>query len=136
MGLPIATENSLECVALMCKHEGVQQHFIQNGLVWASVPLLLAYDNTLRMEDHLMDLENKEMELQRSKSAQAAANMHAILAAKVLGSLGGYLTEEDVRTKEQPEVKEALGSLLSIPISNLLRFKRPNKLLLALNENC
>jgi hypothetical protein len=61
--------------------------------------------------------------------------MHAIVATKALGRLGGFMFDE-LASPENPEVKQCLETLLTQPLARLLRNRRPWDLLESLNENC
>jgi hypothetical protein len=124
--LPLAVENGIEVVSRCCAWANLQQAMVNAGLVWRLVPLLLDYDNTL--EDAFAD------EQQRFAGNQYAANVQAVLAAKALGRLGGYMFDE-LASPSNPYVKASLDRLLTPPLAKLLRNRRPWELLQALNEN-
>ena len=95
---PIAVENCIEIISRACASPGLQEKFVDAGVVWYLMPMLLAFDDTLNAADY-------NDESQRSIHNQTSANMHAILAAKALGRLGGYM-HEDLSSQEQPEVRQ------------------------------
>lgn len=125
--LPLASENAIEVISRCCSSETLQNSFVNVGVIWRLIPMLLAYDSTLQ--------DDYSNENQRSVYNQSASNMHAILAAKCLGRLGGYMFDE-LESPSNPPLKVALDSLLTTPLCKLLRNRRPWELLGALNENC
>ena len=80
---PIAIENCLEIISRCAVSSILQQALINAGIVWKLIPMILAYDGTLQ--------EDFSEENQRFIYNQNACNMHAVVAAKVLGRLGGKL---------------------------------------------
>ena len=80
---PIAIENCLEVISRCAVSSVLQQAFINAGLIWKLIPMILAYDGTLE--------EDFSEEGQRCIYNQNACNMHAVVAAKVLGRLGGKI---------------------------------------------
>jgi DnaJ family protein C protein 13 len=124
--LPIAVENIIEVISRCSANAELQQIFAESGIIWKLVPMLLAYDGTLQ--------EDYDDETQRSVYNQSSSNMHAVLSAKSLGQLGGYMFDE-LKTEENMMVKECLNHLLTKPLAKLLRNRRPWELLGALNEN-
>jgi DnaJ family protein C protein 13 len=125
--VPVATENAIEVVSRASQHPGLQQFFVNAGIVWQLVPMLLGYDGTLQ--------EDYSDESQRMLFNQTAANVHAVLAAKALGRLAGVMFDE-LASPLNEEVKKASGQLLTQPLAKLLRNRRPWELLCSLNENC
>jgi len=123
---PIAVENCIEIISRCCALSELQNSFTHAGVIWRLIPFLLAYDNT--MKDEYSD------ESQRAVHNQSAANVHAIVACKALGRLGGYMFD-DLQTPRNDSVREVLGTLLTLPLAKLLRNRRPWDLLGALNEN-
>lgn len=123
---PMAIENCIEVISRCCTSEELQKSFIAAGLIWRLVPLILAYDGTV--QDDYTD------ETQRIAHNQIAANMHAIVATKALGRLGGYMFNE-LASPKQESVQRCLGKLLTPPLAKLLRNRLPWDLLQALNEN-
>eukprot|EP00981_Chlorochromonas_danica_P015372 scaffold11846_cov149-Ochromonas_danica.AAC.3 len=123
---PLAVENCIEVISRCCSSEDLQKSLTFAGLVWRLVPLLLDYDNTLK--DTFQD------ESQRMSANQFSSNMHAVLAAKALGRLGGFMFD-DLSTSNNEAVKTCLVKLLTGPLARLLRNRRPWDLLDALNEN-
>jgi DnaJ family protein C protein 13 len=124
---PVACENAIEVVSRASQHAGLQQCFVDAGVVWQLVPMLMGYDGTLQ--------EDYSDETQRILFNQTAANVHAVLAAKTLGRLGGVMFDEFASPPNE-EVKDALKILLTQPLMKLLRNRRPWELLGSLNENC
>lgn len=124
---PIAVENCMEVIARCSELGPLQQALVHAGVLWKLIPFLMAYDNTLK--DDYSD------ETQRTVHNQTAANMHAIVATKALGRLGGFMFDE-LASPENSDVKEALNNLLTQPLARLLRNRRPWDLLESLNENC
>ena len=124
---PLAVENCIEIIARGCSNATLQIKFVEAGVIWLLMPMLLSFDHTLQNVDY-------NDESQRSIHNQTASNMHAILATKALGRMGGYM-HEDLASPEQPEVKRAFECLLTLPLAKLLRNRRPWELLKALNEN-
>ena len=124
---PLAAENCMEVIARCSASAPLQQALVHAGVIWRLIPFLLAYDHTLK--DDYAD------ESQRLTHNQVAANVHAIVATKALGRLGGYMFDE-LASPENPEVKHSLSMLLTQPLAKLLRNRRPWELLESLNENC
>ncbi len=124
--VPIAVENCIELISRSCIHPGLQNSFVNAGIVWKFIPMLLAYDGTLQ-EDYID-------ETQRTVHNQSASNMHAVIAAKALGRLGGYMFDE-LSTPVNESVKLCMTKLLTYSLAKLLRNRRPWELLGALNEN-
>lgn len=123
---PLAVENAIEIISRCCSSAELQTRFIEAGVIWRLVPLLLEYDNTLK--DDYSD------ESQRTAPNQCAYNMHAVLAAKALGRLGGYMFE-DLSSPSNDLVKQCLANLLTGPLAKLLRNRRPWDLLESLNQS-
>jgi hypothetical protein len=123
---PLAAENAMESVARGSGNTDLQNHFVGAGILWLLMPMLLSYDATCSAD--------YADESQRTIHNQKAANMHAIVAAKALGRMGGYMFE-DLASPENPYVRRALECLMTIPLAKLLRNRRPWDLLKALNEN-
>lgn len=124
--IPLAVENAVELISRCASNANLQEAFVQAGVIWKLIPMLLAFDGTLQ--------EDYTEESQRSVFNQSASNMHGILAAKALGRLGGYMFEE-LATPSNAAIKEGLSCLLTQPLAKLLRNRRPWDLLGALNEN-
>lgn len=124
--VPLAVENCLETISRGSSNSELQQSFISAGVVWRIIPMLLGYDGTL--QDDYSD------ETQRKQANQVSSNMHAILAAKALGRLGGYMFDE-LASPENLPLKKSLDKLLTQPLAKLLRNRRPWEFLGALNEN-
>lgn len=123
---PLAIENCIEVISRCCANSELQKIFINAGVEWRLIPFLLLYDDTKQMD--------YSDETQRANYNQASSNMHAILAAKALGRMGGYMFDE-LATPEQLAFKEIMSKLLTEPLARLLRNRRPWDLLTALNEN-
>lgn len=124
--VPIASENCIEAIARCSEHASLQEAFIRAGIVWRLIPLLLGFDITL--EDNTAD------ETQREQHNQHSCNIHAILAAKALGRMGGYMFDE-LASPSNEYLKDKLNILLTQPLAKLLRNRRPRELLGSLNEN-
>ncbi|RYH32347.1 J domain-containing protein [archaeon] len=124
--IPLAVENAIEIISRCCSSVDLQTRFIEAGVIWRLVPLLLEYDSTLK--DDYSD------ESQRTAPNQCAYNMHAVLAAKALGRLGGYMFE-DLSSPPNDQVKQCLANLLTGPLAKLLRNRRPWDLLESLNQS-
>lgn len=125
--VPLAAENCIEAIARCSQLAELQQAMINAGVVWRLIPALLVYDVSLGDEV-------KEDESQREKYNQHASNAHAVLAAKALGRLGGYMFDA-LASPENLYMKNAMNRLLTSPIAKLLRNRRPNEFLMSLNEN-
>jgi hypothetical protein len=123
---PIAVESCIETISRCCAHTDLQQALIDAGVVWRLIPFLLAYDGTLQ--------EDFSDESLRGIYCQNSSNMHAVLAAKALGRLAGVMFHDLASPPNQPLIT-ALSQLLTLPISKLLRNRRPWDLLVALNQN-
>lgn len=119
--VPLAVENCIETISRCCAHDGLQQIFACSGVIWRFIPMLMAYDGTLKQEEYAE-------ESQRTTYNQSASNMHAILATKALGRLGGYMFDE-LATAVNKTAKQALAALLTQPLAKLLRNRRPWDLL-------
>eukprot|EP00602_Paraphysomonas_sp_CaronLab_P011509 CAMPEP_0185040382 /NCGR_PEP_ID=MMETSP1103-20130426/38364_1 /TAXON_ID=36769 /ORGANISM="Paraphysomonas bandaiensis, Strain Caron Lab Isolate" /LENGTH=2494 /DNA_ID=CAMNT_0027579655 /DNA_START=336 /DNA_END=7820 /DNA_ORIENTATION=+ len=124
--LPIAAENCIEAIARGAEDGDLQQALVHAGVIWRLIPLMLTFDSTL--DDDISD------ETQREKHGQRSYNLHAVLAAKALGRLGGYMFDE-LASPNNPKVKNAMARLLTVPLAKLLRNRRPRELLCSLNEN-
>lgn len=124
--VPIAVENCLELISRSCALPQLQQAFVDAGVVWNIIPMLLAYDATLQ--------EDYSDESQRTVFNQSSSNMHALLSAKALGRLGGYMFDE-LASPVNAEVQAGLSRLLTLPLAKQLRNRRPWDLLRSLNEN-
>ena len=124
--VPLAVENCIELISRCAVAVTMQTAFINAGVVWKLIPMLLAYDGTLQ--------EDYADESQRAVYNQSASNMHAVVAAKALGRLGGYMFD-DLATPVNEDVQECLGCILTPPLAKYLRNRRPWELLGALNEN-
>ena len=124
--VPLAVENAIEVVARACSLDAFQQQFMEAGIIWQLIPLLLEFDQTYT--------GNYDDESQRQAFNQCSSNMLAIISAKALGRLGGYMFDE-LKTTSNPYIKGGLGKLLTSPLATLLRNRRPWDLLGALNEN-
>eukprot|EP01038_Epipyxis_sp_PR26KG_P006403 gene6403-8814_t len=125
--LPIVVENAIEVISRCCSTTQLQLSFVEAGVVWRLVPFLLAYDGTLKTDDY-------GDESQRAVHNQSASNIHAIVATKALGRLGGYMFDE-LTSNRNDDVRNCLSKLLTIPLAKLLRNRRPWELLSSLNEN-
>ena len=123
---PLATHYAMEAISRMCKEKMLQDTLIYSGCLWRLVPILLHYDVTL-------DLENEDSE-QVAAQTQSATNKAAMLAAKALGCMGGFMMNE-LETPVNEELQRAVSCLITPPISKLLRNKRPYELLRYLNKN-
>lgn len=88
--------------------------------------MLLAYDGTLQ--------EDYNDETQRAIYNQSSSNMHAVVAAKALGRLGGYMFDE-LASPPNEHLQTSLARLLTPSLSKQLRNRRPWEILSALNEN-
>ena len=119
--VPLAVENCIETISRCCAHDQLQKIFAASGVLWKFIPMLLAYDGTLKHEEYLE-------EAQRASYNQSASNMQAILATKALGRLGGYMFDE-LATSENKQIRQALACLLTQPLAKLLRNRRPWDLL-------
>lgn len=124
--LPIVTENAIEVVSRCAKNPDLQRYLVNSGVIWRLIPFLLSYDHTVTN-----DYNDESL---RQQYNQISCNMHAILATKALGRLGGYMFEE-LQTPSFDELKNSLDILLTPPLAKLLRNRRPWELLEALNEN-
>lgn len=124
--LPLATENCIEAISRSAEDIGLQKALIYAGVIWRLIPHLLSYDSTL--EEDILD------ETQREKYTQHSCNLLAILSAKALGRLGGYMFDE-YSSPKNPELQKAMSLLLTAPLAKLLRNRRPRELLISLNEN-
>jgi hypothetical protein len=124
--LPLATENCIEAIARGAEDPTLQQGLIDAGVVWRLIPHLLSFDDSL--EEDVLD------ETQREKYTQHSCNLLAILSAKALGRLGGYMFD-DCASPKNAEMQRAMPFLLTAPLAKLLRNRRPRELLTSLNEN-
>lgn len=136
--VPLAVESCVAVISNCAIEPDLQRSFVKAGVLWRLLPMLLAYDTTIgdvSVYVHVGHLhESEDAMLQRSHYNQRACNIHAILSARALGRLAGVMFE-DLATASYPEARSALRVLLTPPISKLLRNRRPEELLLALNEN-
>jgi curved DNA-binding protein CbpA len=142
--IPLIVENVIEIISRLCSHSVLQKTFLTKaGVVWRLVPFLLNYDNTTN--DLLLTQSGKSDsgpmnpmdvldESQRISYNQYSSNILAILSAKALGRLGGYMFD-DLLTESNPSIKEVLSALLTPSVAILLRNRRPWDLLNSLNEN-
>lgn len=124
--VPLAAEYCIETIALCASSSELQDALVKAGVIWKLIPLLLSFDST--MEEDITD------ESQREQHNQHASNRHAVLAAKALGRLGGYMFD-DLASPNNQYLKDNLSVLLTQPLAKLLRNRRPRELLEALNEN-
>jgi len=108
---PLAAENCMEVIARCSATVPLQQALVHAGVIWRLIPFLMAYDHTLK--DDYAD------ESQRVTHNQVAANVHAIVATKALGRLGGYMFDE-LASPENPEVKQCLSTLLTQPLAKVV----------------
>lgn len=128
--VPLAVEYGIEVISRCASSQELQRAFIAAGVIWRLVPCLMDYDGTYVVggDTQLQD------ESQRMTFNPCAANTLAIVAAKALGRLGGYM-HDDLQTTVNADVQEALSCLLTLPLAKLLRNRRPWELLQALNDN-
>ena len=105
---PLAMENAIESVARGAENADLQNVFVAAGIVWLLMPMLLSYDDTCNAD--------YSDETQRSIHNQNASNMHAIVSAKCLGRLGGYMFNE-LQSPENEYVKNALSCMLTVPLA-------------------
>jgi hypothetical protein len=124
--LPLATENCIESIARGAEDPALQQSLINAGVVWRLIPHLLSYDGSL--EEDVLD------ETQREKYTQHSCNLLAVLSARALGRLGGYMFDDQASPKN-PELQKAMSCLLTAPLAKLFRNRRARELLTSLNEN-
>eukprot|EP01036_Dinobryon_divergens_P036271 gene36271-47203_t len=129
--VPIAVENCIDVISNCAGNETLQRMLVGGGVVWRLVPLLLVYDNTLSETNRE---EEEDNEGQRVQHNQRSSNAHAERSARALGRLAGVMFD-DLRSPVNPPLIAALGKLLTVPLAKLLRNRRPEELLNALNEN-
>jgi hypothetical protein len=123
---PISVENGIEVISRCASTQELQTYFVNSGVIWRLIPLLLEFDGTFSGD--------YQDESQRLTYNQCASNVLAIVSAKALGRLGGYMFDE-LQSPHNEYVKRALAFLLTQPLASLLRNRRPWELLNALNEN-
>ncbi|CAM9130814.1 unnamed protein product, partial [Ectocarpus fasciculatus] len=128
---PLAAESCIEAISRSCSLPALQVMFINAGVLWRLSPMLLAYDDSLEKDFEGLSTLPED---QRRTFNQHAANMHAALAAKALGRMGGFMFDELASEKQEPLVI-CLQKLFTVPIAKLFRNRRPQELLNALNEN-
>ena len=129
--VPLAVEYCLISISNCAADTDLQNIFVSAGVIWKLIPLLLSFDGTLKEADTVGDEKDESMRMQYN---QHVANMHAVLSARALGRLAGVMFEE-LASPPNLYVRNALGRLLTPPLSKLLRNRQPWELLKALNEN-
>jgi DnaJ family protein C protein 13 len=153
-----AVHYSLESIGRLANSTGLQDMLINSGLLWYIVPLLLSYDSSLaeteeavanakqtaestesnpdQTEDERREVIAKEsISTEDSKNAQKDANRSAMLGARAVSRVGGFLFEP-LHTPKNAIVQQTMEQILTPSVSPMLRRKNPGDLLKLLNENC
>ena len=126
---PLIKKYSLEGVAKMSKDTILQNALVGSGITWPLIRCLLSFDPTLEN----VSVQNDDQI--DSAMTQAASNNHAKLAAVALGTLCGVMIEESLVTPFNSELSSMIKTILTPPISKMLRNKRSTELLKTLNVN-
>ena len=124
--LPKCVQFGLECAAHCCTSGVLQRALCRSGLAWKCIPLMLRFD--AGAEEHEIDASQGELE------TQMTTNAHARLAARVLGRMAGVMMNELASALCQP-MRDAVDVLFTRPLAKLLRNKRADALLNALNRD-
>lgn len=128
--IPSIVELVLEFFSRCCSLQALQYQISRAGTIWKAVPFLLNFDSTYVADE----VKGKEGNGERLPYNQGSSNNLAILSAKFLGRLGGYMFN-DLKTDVNIDVKDVLRKILTPSIAVLLRNRDPTDLLLSLNEN-
>ena len=126
---PMVKKYSLEGIANMAKDHTLQELLVGSGIIWPLVHCLLSYDPTLETISTEHDEQINQM------MTQASSNNHAKLATRALGMLCGVMTDDKLKTPNNPKLYALLQNILTTPISKMLRNQRPTELLKTLNVN-
>ncbi len=138
---PAAVDAALACIINMAASSDLQHMLLHQGALPFVIPLLFAYDMTHSTDDDLQVLEHHTTRgpgfllvgIERHNQ-QDARNRHALLAARVLGRLGGLLAGP-LETPVCEDVRTALGALLTEPLLPRLGEVDPRPLLVDLNSS-
>ena len=117
---------AVECVSALATDPILQMHFLQAGVLWHLLLTLFEYDHTL---------EESGVEQEDGENRQAVANSLAKLSVHALARMGGYLTEDEHITPDNPIVKEGLAAMLSPYMAKQLHKNEPHQLLKLLTTN-
>ena len=117
---------AVECVSALATDPILQMHFLQAGVLWHLLLTLFEYDHTL---------EESGVEQNDGENRQAVANSLAKLSVHALARMGGYLTEDEHITPDNPIVKEGLAAMLSPYMAKQLHKNEPHQLLKLLTTN-
>jgi len=121
---------AVEGVANMGRSSVLQEVLVGSGVIWPLGRFLLGYDPTL--DESSVPRDNLEDDIGAS---QASSNTLARLSARALGMLSGSLQDPKLVTPKNLELQVALNTMLTRPISLLLRNKRTSEILRILNTN-
>ncbi|KAL2651546.1 hypothetical protein R1flu_019674 [Riccia fluitans] len=122
----LAVDAALQTIGQLAASSELQNALLKAGVIWYLLPLLLQYDSTA---------EKGEASGPQGvgNSVQNAKNMHAMLAARALAKLGGFL---DDTTPYNPVAASGIKALLTPKLGSMLGDNsRSEGLLRNLNSN-
>jgi len=121
---------AVEGVANMARSRILQNALVGSGILWPLGRFLLGFDPTLDESSTLRDNTDDDVGV-----SQASCNTLARLSARALGMLSGLLQDPKLASPRNIEVQEAMNTILTSPVSLLLRNKRTSEILRTLNTN-
>jgi hypothetical protein len=121
---------ALEGVGSMARSSILQSGLVGAGIVWPLGRFLLGFDPTLDESSTSRESVDDDIGL-----SQAACNAQGRLAARSLGMLSGYLQDPKFAAPVNLDLQAAMATMLTSPVSLLLRNKRTGEILRILNSN-
>eukprot|EP00051_Salpingoeca_urceolata_P002050 m.46532 g.46532 ORF g.46532 m.46532 type:complete len:2282 (+) comp11866_c0_seq1:73-6918(+) len=120
------TMAAIDCVNAFAVEEYLQNHLLHAGVLWHLVLLLFHYDFTL---------DESGVEKDESSNKQEFMNNHAKFGVRAIARLGGFRSEGDDVTPENPTVQNVVAALLTPYLASKLKNPDPHELLKLLNSN-
>uniref|UniRef100_A0A7S1BP53 J domain-containing protein n=1 Tax=Corethron hystrix TaxID=216773 RepID=A0A7S1BP53_9STRA len=128
--IPLIKKYALEGAANLARNRTLQHALVDAGIPWPLVRCMLSYDPSLEG----VAAELNETDVAQHHTSQAAANVHAQLAARALGMLCG-VTKGSLAAPKNAVLYDVMVRLLTRPLAKMLRNRRPQELLRSLNAN-
>lgn len=125
--VPAAVDSALQTTAHVSVSSELQDALLKAGILWYLLPLLLQYDTTAEEAD-MMEAHGV------GSSVQKAKNMLAVQASHALSRLTGFCDDE-TPTPYNQAAADALRTLLTPRLANMLKHQTPKELLTTLNAN-
>lgn len=120
-----AVQYALETVSRLAIIKELQDKLVESGVIWSLFPLLFRFDETM---------EAGGVEQEAATNMQKAANLHAKLAVRAVGRLGGYLDNE-LTTPVNDDVRACMNALLTPVLAKRFGRPKPEPLLKMLNSH-